>query len=106
MWRTIRGDTPVDTTDNEPMVNILSIEAWADGADNWTWNDWHKVGTAPLSTCDLEPAALIQFMIDDGYLRDGVADKVDLEDDQYNLVIVDKETREPLFALEYGAVET
>jgi hypothetical protein len=27
----------------------------------------------------------------------------DIEDDQYNLVVVDKVTREPLFAVEYGS---
>lgn len=89
----------------ETTVNVLSIDAWADGDDGWTWNQWHKVGTAPLATCDLQPAEVIAFMISEGYLRDGVADRVELEDDQYNLVIVDADTREPLFALEYGAIE-
>ena len=91
---------PEETT----MINVLSIDAWADGEDGWTWNNWHKVGTCPLATCDLKPAEIIAFMISEGYLRDGVAGRVEVEDDQYNMVILDIETREPLFALEYGAV--
>lgn len=91
-------------TDSETTINVLSIEAWAEGEDSWRWNSWRKVGTCPLATCDLEPAAIIRFMIDEGYLHDAAADRVELDDDQYNLVIVNKETGEPLFALEYGAV--
>lgn len=83
-------------------INILSIDAWADGEDGWTWNQWHKVGSCPLSTCDLPPADIIAFMIAEGYLQDGVESRVAVDDDQHNMVIVDAETREPLFALEYG----
>lgn len=90
--------------DSEKMINVLSIDAWADGEDGWTWNNWHKVGTAPLATCDLPPAEIIAFMISEGYVQDGAASLVEVDDDQYNMVILDKDTREPLFALEYGAV--
>ena len=37
-----------------------------------------------------------------GYASKG---RVALEDDGYNVVIVNKSTREPLFAIEYGAHE-
>lgn len=87
-----------DTT----LINVLSIDAWADGEDSWTWNNWHKVGTCPLSTCDLQPSEIVTFMITEGYLQPGAADLVEVDDVQYNMVIVNKETREPLFALEYG----
>jgi hypothetical protein len=86
-------------------INVLSIDALADGEDSWTWNNWHKVGTCPLATCDLPPGDIIAFMISEGYLRDGVADRCEVDDDQYNMVIVDAATREPLFALEYGAAD-
>lgn len=91
-------NTASDTT----TINVLSIDAWADGEDGWTWNNWHKVGTCPLATCALEPPAIIGYMVREGYLRTGAGELVEVEDDQYNIVIVDKETREPLFALEYG----
>lgn len=91
------------SVEREPeTINVLSIDAWADGEGGWTWNQWHKVGSCSLATCDLEPAAIIQFMIDEGYLQAGAADRCEVDDDQYNMVIIDADTREPLFALEYG----
>ena len=38
-------------------INVLSIDAWADGEDGWHWNNWHKVGTCDLATCDRQIAA-------------------------------------------------
>lgn len=92
----------MNDTDDTREINILSIDAWADGEDGWTWNTWYKVGTCPLSTCDLPHLQIISQMINEGYLLPGAEQSADVEDDQYNLVIVDRETREPLFALEYG----
>ena len=88
--------------DDTKTINILSIDAWAAGDGEWQWNTWHKVGTCPLATCDLPHAEIIAFMIEEGYLKPGAADLAEVYDDQYNMVIQDKETGEPLFALEYG----
>ena len=41
-------------------------------------------------------------MIEEGYLLPEAQTRCAVDDDQYNMVVVDKETREPLFALEYG----
>lgn len=84
------------------MIRILSIDAWANGEDGWTWNMWYKVGECPLETCDLPPAEIVAYMISEGYLQDAATTLCDIEDDQYNVVVTDKETGEPLFALEYG----
>jgi hypothetical protein len=91
----------MDDTETK-TINVLSIDAWAEGEDGWTWNNWHKVGTCALATCGLPPAEIIAFMVDEGYLRAGAADRCEVDDDQYNMVILDADTREPLFALEYG----
>ncbi len=91
-----------EADDETKSINVLSIDAWADGDDGWTWNNWHKVGTCPLATCDLPGDEIVAFMIAEGYLHDGAAARVEVDDDQCNMVIVDKATREPLFALEYG----
>ena len=91
----------MDDTETK-TINVLSIDAWADGEDGWQWNNWHKVGTCALATCDLPPAEIIAFMIEEGYLQAGAADRCEVDDDQYNMVILDADTREPLFALEYG----
>jgi len=93
---------------NEAIVlNILSIDAWNEGEEDspsWTWNNWHKVGSIDLEefenlSCDSE---VIQYFINEGYLIDGCEDSVTVEDDQYNIVVMDAENYRPLFAIEYG----
>ena len=94
------------------MVKILSIDAWAsqspDGDDcpSWDWNDWYTVGTFDLSILDgldrqAEKSRVIDHFIAEGYLKPTAMDLVDIDDDQYNLVIVEKENRRPLYAIEY-----
>jgi hypothetical protein len=41
-------------------------------------------------------------MVNAGYLTSAALESAVVEDDGYNLVIVDMETREPVFAIEYG----
>lgn len=89
----------------EIIIKLLSIDAWRDSDGGWFWNNWHKAGEVPLSTVNLTPRRLFAFLRKEGYLSKESAGKVAIEDDQYNLVIVAKGTREPLFALEYGAVQ-
>lgn len=85
----------------ETQINLLSIDAWRDGP-GWTWNAWYKVGVLPLSTCDLSTRRLLNFLRSEGYLTNRSKGRVGVEDDGYNVVIFDRRTGEPLFALEYG----
>lgn len=88
-------------TQAEKTVTILSIDAWRyDGG--WNWNMWHDVGKCDVSVCDLTPRKLLKYMRDNGYLSALSAGKVAIDDDQYNVVIVNKSTREPLYAIAYG----
>ena len=83
---------------------VLSIDAWGNSEDGWEWNNWFNVGNIELSESEMDDERLtIARMIDQGFLRPGVEKKVYVNDDQYNLVIVDKETHEPIFAIEYGS---
>ena len=86
-------------------MRILSIDAWRD-PEGWTWNNWFDVGTfdAPADTLD-SPRKLLRYMRDQGYLSGASIGRVAIEDDQYNVVILDRRTRKPLFAIEYGAEE-
>lgn len=85
---------------------ILSIEAWATGGDDetpmWEWNSWHKVGTISkeeFETLDTDEKVIEWFCKD--YIT--FADLVEVDDDQYNLVIVDKTNGRPLYAIEAGS---
>ena len=82
---------------------VLSIDAWAEPDGGWTWNQWFNVGTIDLDL-DAEDRQIIQAMVNAGYLTQQGLDVCDVEDDGYNLVIVDRETQEPVFAIEYMPV--
>ena len=85
---------------SKATYKVLSIDAWADGDDGWTWNAWYNAGSITLDI-DSEYDDILQVMVDEGYIKNPSLG--DIEDDQYNLVIVDKFTREPIFAIEYGS---
>jgi predicted house-cleaning NTP pyrophosphatase (Maf/HAM1 superfamily) len=85
-------------------VSILSIDAWRD-PQGWSWNNWYKVGTCDVSICDLSVREILRYMRSEGYLSATSAGKVAIDDDQYNVVIVNKNTREPLFAIAYGELQ-
>ena len=83
-------------------TRILSIDAWRNEY-GWTWNAWYKVGE--MDVIPETNRKILRAMRDTGHLSDYSKGRVTVEDDGYNLVILDKRTREPLFAIEYGASE-
>ena len=91
------------TTTNIKTFPVLSIDAWAEPDGGWTWNQWFNVGTIDLDL-DAEDRQIIQAMVNAGYLTALALESADVEDDDYNIVIVDRETREPVFAIEYWPV--
>lgn len=84
----------------QKTCNILSIDAWAEGEDSWTWNQWFKVGSCPLSLVDQPKESILEWFYREGFIRQ--TEEGDIEDDGHNVVIVDAKTREPIFAIEYG----
>lgn len=80
---------------------VLSIEAWPSMEEgSWEWNSWHRVGELELTLSELDNP--IEIMIKEKFLKESARERAELEDDGHNVVIVDKETREPIFAIEYG----
>ncbi len=81
---------------------VLSIDAWGNQEDGYEWNSWHKIGTieCDINNQDSVISALVAANIihADAWVNHG-----DIEDDGYNLVIVNRSTREPVFAVEYGS---
>ena len=84
-------------------MKVLSIDAWGNEEDGWEWNAWYTVGEIDKETFEsLETDSdFIQWFIDNDYILN-LPNCVYINDDQYNVVICDKETNEPLFAIEYG----
>jgi hypothetical protein len=86
---------------NVQTFPVLSIDAWAEPDGGWTWNQWFNVGSIDL---DLDAANhdIIRAMVNAGYLTALALESAVVEDDGFNIVILDMETREPVFAIEYG----
>ena len=89
------------TETNVQTFPVLSIDAWGNQEDGYDWNQWFNVGTIVLDL-DAENREIICAMVNAGYLTKAGLDAAEVEDDGYNIVILDKETREPVFAIEYG----
>lgn len=79
-------------------MKILSIDAWANGENDWTWNQWFTVGEI-----ESVPDDPIGYLIDEGYLKPLARENCYIDDDQYNIVVCDKADNRPLYAFEYGA---
>ena len=82
---------------------VLSIDAWGNETDGYEWNQWFNVGSIDI---DLDAANhdIIRAMVDAGYLTSAALESAEVEDDGFNIVIVDKETQEPVYAIEYMPV--
>ncbi len=83
---------------------VLSIDAW-NGPEGWTWNAWYRIASVPLYVCALKPRALLAYLRDAGILGAQSGGRCAIEDDGYNVVILDRSNRMPVFALAYGECE-
>lgn len=87
---------------DEKTVQLLSVDAIRDG-EGWTWNNWFKLARVPASLLDAKPRVLFRELRKLDVLSEESKGKLCIEDDQYNIVIMRKNTRQPILALEYGA---
>lgn len=97
---------------------LLSIDAWSDGqchepefcpcqtgaencvATGWIWNEWYR-----LDYVKTVPETLDEFLLlfyGEEQLTAEFRAKFELEDDQYNMVLLDAADRRPLYAVCYG----
>ena len=96
---------PETTTTENTMLKILSIDAWADTEPkSWNWNMWYNAGEISEEAVTWSPRKLLKHFRDIGLLNQNSAGKCAIEDDQYNIVIVDKSNRRPLYAIVYGGM--
>ena len=87
---------------DDKKCRILSIDAWRNAEGGWDWNSWQSIGECPLEVTKLGTRAFLKWMRENGILSVNSTGCVRVEDDQYNLVIVERHSGEPLFAIEYG----
>jgi hypothetical protein len=88
---------------------VLSIDAWADG-DGWTWNNWFNIATYDEEIHgELNKENAYKFFFKEFGTSPNIipyeeySSKYEIDDDQYNLVLVRKDNQKPLLAIEYGS---
>jgi hypothetical protein len=83
---------------------VLSVDAWADEGDSWTWNQWFDSSTYDEETDGpLTEANALAFFERDYFAREDMH-LFEIDDDQYNLVLIRKDNRRPVYAIEYGGL--
>lgn len=86
---------------NNRKYRVLSIDAKWEG-DGWSWNNWSHIDSLDALPDDDKA---IDALIEIGVLGEKARELARVEDDQYNLVVVDKRDDCPLYAIEYGNAE-
>jgi len=80
---------------------ILSIDAWRE-REGYIWNAWYDVGDIDVDAIHWNARKILKYFRDNGFLSEKSAGKCAIDDDYYNIVIIERSTRRPLFAIEYG----
>lgn len=82
-------------------MRLIGIDAWRCDEGGWDWNSWYNIEEGIFME---RPTTriILRCLRKWGFLTEQSKGKLAVEDDQYNFVVVDKNTREPLLALCYG----
>lgn len=85
-------------------MKVLSIDAWGNKKDGFDWNNWFNVGS--IEKTDFEALKtdkqIAVWFCENGFTTTSDMRKITIDDDSYNIVICEKRTGQPLFAIEYG----
>jgi hypothetical protein len=88
------------------MFKLLSIDAIKSPEGQWEFNNWHELEEGIwFDYSSQTPRKIFAALRRMEYLNEFSKGRVFLEDDQYNLLICEKATRRPIFALEYGSLQ-
>lgn len=86
------------------IMKVLSIDAWGNEEGGYEWNNWFTVGEISkeeFESLDTDKRVANWFFVN-GYTTNADMRQITIEDDQYNIVIKEKKSGLPLFAIEYG----
>jgi hypothetical protein len=89
-------------------IRVLQIDAWGNKEDGYEWNNWYTIHTIKDQVFihrllnQINRNEVMDYLKANDLIR--YSNKLAIEDDGYNIVVLDRYTREPLLALEYGVV--
>ena len=88
-------------------MKILSIDAWRGDEGSWDWNNWYTVGNITREQLQglNTTRKLLKWFRDEGYLSPESAGKIRVDEDGYNLCILEKSINRPIFAIETAGFE-
>jgi len=85
-------------------MKILSIDAWGNKEDGYDWNQWFHVGNIGKAVFEAlkTDKQIAQYFFVNGYTTNSDMRRITVYDDQHSIVLCEKKTGQPLFAIEYG----
>lgn len=86
-------------------MRVLSIDAWGNKQEGYEWNAWYNVGEISKETFETlkTDKQFATWFKENGYTTSDDMRQITIENyDEYNVVICEKKTGRPLFAIEYG----
>lgn len=85
-------------------MRVLSIDAWGNKKDGYDWNQCYTVGTIDKATFETlkTDKQVAQWFCANGFTTTSDMRSIAIDDDQCNVVICEKKSGQPLFAIEYG----
>lgn len=88
----------------ETKFKVLNIDAWTGMEENtWQWNNWFNFGEYDENEYgELNKENALKYFADQ-LANPSKVNEYDVDDDQYNLVLIRKDTLEPILAIEYGS---
>lgn len=84
---------------------VLSIDAWGNKKEGYEWNNWFTVGCINEKRLDLfykNKKAFLDELKEIGLINRSDLRITEFEDDQYNIILIDRKTKRPIIAIEYG----
>lgn len=86
------------------LISLLRIDARRDAYGFWKWSGFSYVGEVPAKIAGYADRCLLDYIRGEGFLTRIKNGDLGVEDDGRNLVIVRKESRRPIYAIEYEPV--
>ena len=86
-------------------ARILSIDAWGNSEGGWDWNQWYHVGEFPTKLLDKSNRVLLRWLRENDFLGKASIGKCAIEDDGFNIVVLQRSNNMPLYAIEYGCLD-
>ena len=92
-----RIETANDRLEVENMYTLYSIDAWKEPEGGWTYNIMYEIEKNIYLDSELSSRALLKFMRRCGWLTEFSKGKVEVNNTEYDIEILNHSNKKPLF---------